>query len=83
MFPALWELGYMRKTHMQNRALHHRMTRETARCVQNAVGTGTGCVEEVAFRLEKDPEAHFLGGWSGRAGRGHSTFGDSFVAVGR
>lgn len=37
-------------------------------------------MEEVAFRLEKDPEAHSLGGWSGRAGSGHSTFGDSFVA---
>ena len=68
----------MRKTHMQNRALRHRMTCETVRCVQNTVGTG--CVEEVAFRLEKDPEAHSLGGWSGRAGRVHSMFGDSSVA---
>lgn len=70
----------MRKAHMQNSSLCHRMTREAARCVQNTVGTGTGRVEEVAFRLEKDPEAHSLGGWSRRAGNGHSPFGDSFVA---
>lgn len=44
------------ETHAKQ-SLRYRMTREAARCVQNTVGTGTGCVEEVAFRLEKDPEA--------------------------
>lgn len=37
-------------------------------------------MEEVAFRLEKRPEAHSLGGWSRRAGERAQPVWDSFVA---
>lgn len=27
------------------------------------MGAGAGCLEELPFELEKDPEVHFLGRW--------------------
>lgn len=33
--------------------------------MQNGMGAGAGCTEEVASKLEKHPEARSLGRWSG------------------